>query len=248
MRPPSGADRRAIIRSSVDFPHPEGPSTARNSPASMSRFIPSITTSWLSKTRRTPSRRSATPRVVPIAVFVTLITPAASPPYLSSYLKLLRFDAFRNAMLHSWSPSSMAARIEDYALIGDCHTAALVSLPGSIDWLCFPRFDSPACFAALVGGPENGRWQIAPAAAVRAVRRRYRGDTLILETDFEADHGAVTLIDFMPSGRGRRMSSVWSRDAAAKSPCIWTWPFGPITALRCPGCATSTVESALWRD
>jgi GH15 family glucan-1,4-alpha-glucosidase len=92
----------------------------------------------------------------------------------------------------------MAARIEDYALIGDCHTAALVSSDGSIDWLCFPRFDSPACFAALVGGPENGRWRIAPAAEVRAVRRRYRGDTLILETDFETDHGAVTLIDFMP--------------------------------------------------
>jgi GH15 family glucan-1,4-alpha-glucosidase len=92
----------------------------------------------------------------------------------------------------------MAARIEDYALIGNCHTAALVASDGSIDWLCFPRFDSPACFAALVGGPENGRWRIAPAAEVRAVRRSYRGDTLILETDFEADHGAVTLIDFMP--------------------------------------------------
>ena len=96
----------------------------------------------------------------------------------------------------------MAARIEDYALIGDCHTAALVSSDGSIDWLCFPRFDSPACFAALVGTPENGCWRIAPAAEVRTVRRRYRGDTLILETDFEADHGAVTLIDFMPIQSG----------------------------------------------
>jgi GH15 family glucan-1,4-alpha-glucosidase len=96
----------------------------------------------------------------------------------------------------------MAARIEDYAMIGDCHTAALVSLGGSIDWLCFPRFDSPACFAALIGGPENGKWQIAPAAEVRAVRRRYRGDTLILETDFETDHGAATLIDFMPVQTG----------------------------------------------
>ena len=89
-------------------------------------------------------------------------------------------------------------RIEDYALIGDCLTAALVSSEGSMDWLCLPRFDSPACFAALLGGPENGRWQIAPAAEVRAVRRRYRGDTLILETDFETDHGAATLIDYMP--------------------------------------------------
>src|SRR5260370_40621851 len=92
----------------------------------------------------------------------------------------------------------MASRIEDYALIGDCLTSALVSSDGSMDWLCFPRFDSPACFAALVGRPENGRWKIAPAAEIRAVRRRYRGDTLILETDFEADHGAVTLIDYMP--------------------------------------------------
>jgi GH15 family glucan-1,4-alpha-glucosidase len=96
----------------------------------------------------------------------------------------------------------MASRIEDYALIGDCLTAALVSSDGSMDWLCFPRFDSPACFAALVGRPENGRWKIAPAAEVRAVRRRYRGDTLILETDFEADHGAVTLIDYMPIQSG----------------------------------------------
>jgi GH15 family glucan-1,4-alpha-glucosidase len=90
------------------------------------------------------------------------------------------------------------ARIEDYALIGDCHTAALVSRDGSIDWLCFPRFDSPACFAALIGEADNGRWQIRPSVAVRATRRRYRGDTLILETDFECDHGAVTMIDFMP--------------------------------------------------
>jgi GH15 family glucan-1,4-alpha-glucosidase len=92
----------------------------------------------------------------------------------------------------------MPARIEDYALIGDCHTAALVSRDGSIDWLCFPRFDSPACFAALLGTPENGRWQIAPSVPVRSVRRRYRTDTMILETLFETDHGAVTLIDFMP--------------------------------------------------
>jgi GH15 family glucan-1,4-alpha-glucosidase len=96
----------------------------------------------------------------------------------------------------------MASRIEDYALIGDCHTAALVSKEGSIDWLCFPRFDSPACFAALVGTPDHGRWKIAPSAEVRAVRRRYRGDTLILETDFETDHGAATLIDFMPIQSG----------------------------------------------
>ena len=92
----------------------------------------------------------------------------------------------------------MARRIEDYALIGDCETAALVGRDGSIDWLCWPRFDSEACFAALLGTPEHGRWLIAPAGPVRRVERRYRDNTLILETDFETPEGAVTLIDFMP--------------------------------------------------
>src|SRR3954452_19989174 len=92
----------------------------------------------------------------------------------------------------------MASRIEDYALIGDCRTAALVGRDGSIDWLCLPRFDSGACFAALLGTPDNGRWRIAPAGEVRATRRHYRGDTLILETEFETADGVVALIDFMP--------------------------------------------------
>ena len=92
----------------------------------------------------------------------------------------------------------MALRIEDYAMIGDCQTAALVGNDGSIDWLCFPRFDSAACFAALLGTPEHGRWLLAPAGDVRAVRRRYRPGTLVLETEFETDEGAVTVIDFMP--------------------------------------------------
>jgi GH15 family glucan-1,4-alpha-glucosidase len=92
----------------------------------------------------------------------------------------------------------MPLRIEDYSLVGDCHTAALVGRDGSIDWLCLPRFDSPACFAALLGTPENGRWQIAPKSEVSKVERRYRPGTLILETDFETAEGAVTLIDFMP--------------------------------------------------
>ena len=96
----------------------------------------------------------------------------------------------------------MPLRIEDYALIGDCETAALVGRDGSIDWLCWPRFDSGACFAALLGTPEHGRWIIAPASEAR-VTRRYRGDTLILETRFETDEGAATLIDFMPR-RGAR--------------------------------------------
>ena len=89
-------------------------------------------------------------------------------------------------------------RIEDYALIGDCQTAALVGRNGSIDWLCWPRFDSAACFAALLGGPENGYWKIAPAEGTFAVSRRYLPDTLILETEFETAEGAVTLLDFMP--------------------------------------------------
>jgi GH15 family glucan-1,4-alpha-glucosidase len=92
----------------------------------------------------------------------------------------------------------MPPRIENYALIGDCETAALVSREGSIDWLCWPRFDSDACFAALLGTPDNGRWLIAPAADDIRITRRYRGDTLILETGFETAEGAVLLVDFMP--------------------------------------------------
>ena len=92
----------------------------------------------------------------------------------------------------------MADRIEDYALIGDCETAALVSLRGSIDWLCWPRFDSGACFAALLGTPENGRWLLTTVDADARVSRRYRGDTMILETDYETTDGAVRVIDFMP--------------------------------------------------
>ena len=91
-----------------------------------------------------------------------------------------------------------ALRIEDYALLGDTFTAALVGSNGSIDWLCLPRFDSGACFAALLGGPENGRWLLAPAGQVRAVSRRYRDGTLVLDTEFETDTGAVAVTDFMP--------------------------------------------------
>jgi GH15 family glucan-1,4-alpha-glucosidase len=92
----------------------------------------------------------------------------------------------------------MTLPIENYALVGDCHTAALVGSDGSIDWLCLPRFDSAACFAALLGGPEHGRWLLAPVAQPRRVLRRYRKDSLILETDFETDDGSVRVIDFMP--------------------------------------------------
>jgi GH15 family glucan-1,4-alpha-glucosidase len=92
----------------------------------------------------------------------------------------------------------MAGRIEDYALIGDCQTAALVCRDGSIDWLCLPRFDSGACFAALLGTPENGRWLLAPSGEVRATRRRYRDETLVLETEFETETGSVMVVDCMP--------------------------------------------------
>ncbi|MDB5641357.1 MAG: putative glycosyl hydrolase [Hyphomicrobiales bacterium] len=91
----------------------------------------------------------------------------------------------------------MDCRIEDYALIGDCETAALVSRNGSIDWLCLPRFDAPACFAALLGEEENGSWSIHPDDPDVRVSRRYRDGTLILETRFETATGAATLIDFM---------------------------------------------------
>lgn len=92
----------------------------------------------------------------------------------------------------------MSNRIEDYALIGDCETAALVGRDGSIDWLCWPRFDSAACFAALLGTADNGRWLLAPEDPRARVTRRYRGDTLILETRFETSTGSAMVVDFMP--------------------------------------------------
>ena len=86
----------------------------------------------------------------------------------------------------------MPSRIEDYALIGDCETAALVARNGSLDWLCWPRFDSDACFAALLGTDDHGHWQIAPRDEDAQVRRRYRPATLVLETRFECPEGAVS--------------------------------------------------------
>ena len=93
----------------------------------------------------------------------------------------------------------MALPIEDYALIGNLRTAALVGRDGSIDWLCVPRFDDAACFCALLGTPEHGRWSIAPTRPVRRTRRRYSANTLILETDFETATGSVRIVDFMPT-------------------------------------------------
>lgn len=90
------------------------------------------------------------------------------------------------------------AAIEDYALLGDLHTAALVDRTGSIDWLCVPRFDSPACFAALLDTPEAGRWLLAPASGGPSTRRGYRGETLVLDTEWDTPDGAVRVTDFMP--------------------------------------------------
>ncbi len=92
----------------------------------------------------------------------------------------------------------MASRIEDYALLGDCQGSALVAKDGSIDWLCLPRFDSPACFAALLGSPENGRWLITPVGQIQQVSRRYRDGTMVLETTYQTEEGSVTVIDLMP--------------------------------------------------
>src|SRR5918996_6217799 len=95
----------------------------------------------------------------------------------------------------------VSQRIEDYAVVGDTHTAALISREGSVDWLCLPRFDSGACFAALLGTEDHGRWLIAPSGEIRRTTRRYRKDTLVLETEHETPEGIVRVIDCMPPRR-----------------------------------------------
>jgi len=126
----------------------------------------------------------------------------------------------------------MPLPIESYALIGDCHTAALVGCDGSIDWLCFPRFDSGACFAALLGNPEHGRWLLAPGAEARAVRRRYRAGTLILETEFDTDEGTIRIIDYMPLSDMRwdvvRVVEGLSGDVAVRMELIVRFDYGCI--------------------
>ncbi len=105
----------------------------------------------------------------------------------------------RKAKKHLRSyPGIMATNVSDYAVIGDYETAALVSHNGSIDWLCWPRFDSPACFAALIGSSANGHWLVCPVPSART-SRRYRPHSLILEKTFKTEEGQVTLIDFMPA-------------------------------------------------
>src|ERR1700689_3186179 len=97
--------------------------------------------------------------------------------------------------------AAMTLRIEDYAVIGDLHTAAIVGKDGSIDWLCLPHFDSPSCFSRLLGNESRGFWQLAPAGGdsrILATRRRYRDNSLVLETEFDTDTGTVRVTDCMP--------------------------------------------------
>ncbi len=155
----------------------------------------------------------------------------------------------------------MSSRIEDYALVGDCRTAALVARDGSVDWLCWPRFDSDACFAALLGTPDHGRWLIAPTARASRVSRRYRDGTLILETDFDTASGAVRLIDFMPvresfsdlvrivvGRRGRvrmRMELVLRFNFGASVPWVSRLPDGSLRAIAGPDMAVLRTAAAL---
>jgi GH15 family glucan-1,4-alpha-glucosidase len=112
----------------------------------------------------------------------------------------------------------MSSLIEDYALLSDLETAALVHRQGSIDWSCFPRFDSEACFARLLGGAEHGRWLVAPAAPAQPMRR-YHAGSLVLETEWETAEGRMRVIDFMPPRRERRKSSGSSRASRAGCRC-----------------------------
>ena len=137
----------------------------------------------------------------------------------------------------------VSSPIEDYALIGDCESAALVGRDGSIDWWCAPRFDSPACFAALLGTPEHGRWKLAPAKLSRARRaskvvRRYRGDTLVLETEYHSPSGTVAVIDFLPlHEEGTALIRIVEGRRGTVDHAAWTCASASTTARSCPGCA-----------
>lgn len=124
----------------------------------------------------------------------------------------------------------MPAFIEDYALIGDTQTAALVSKQGSVDWLCLPRFDSGAVFAALLGNQEHGHWAIAPAAEVRRTTRRYRENTLILETEHETADGVVRVVACMPPRRREATCCGSWRVSEGACRCGWSFGSGSTTA------------------
>ena len=135
----------------------------------------------------------------------------------------------------------LMARIEDYGLIGDLETAALVSRDGAIDWLCFPRFDSGAVFAALLGNEENGHWTIQPAGEFRRRERRYRGDTLVLETELETDDGRRTprRLHAAPGDESRSRADRRGRPRPRRR-CGWSSRSASTTARSSRGCATST--------
>ena len=122
-------------------------------------------------------------------------------------------------------------KLEDYALIGDCETAALVGSNGSIDWLCCPDFSSPACFAALWGTRRNGRWRIAPKERPHKVTRRYRDHTLILETTFETSSGIVVLTDFMPIRERHSDVARIVRSFKVESAWRWSYAFASTTVV-----------------
>ena len=127
----------------------------------------------------------------------------------------------------------MSLPLEDYALIGDCHTAALVSKYGSVDWLCLPQFDSPACFASLLGTPENGCWSISPAVPMKKIKRRYRPNSLVLETEFKTASGTVVLVDCMAVRDGKpsllRMIEGKSGKVPMKMELIIRFDYGSVT-------------------
>src|SRR5450759_2071603 len=158
---------------------------------------PTVTSRPGSTTRRWPSTRSRQSSRRWAPGWVPTRSPCGTHSVSCGWRSCRCRTAFRAALAPS-IPARMPSRIEQYALIGDTQTAGLVADDGSLDWLCAPRFDSPACFAALVGDDSHGRWLLGPAAGGRAARRQYRDGTLVLETEFETPEGAVRIIDFMP--------------------------------------------------
>ncbi|MGY1701572.1 trehalase-like domain-containing protein [Geodermatophilus sp. SYSU D00766] len=156
----------------------------------------------------------------------------------------------------------MTARIEDHGLVGDLQTAALVDRTGTVDWLCLPRFDSPACFAALLGDERAGSWVLAPHRGGTCTRRRYRGDSLVLETEWQTPEGTVRVVDLMPP-RGQAPSPPCSGSSTTTACCgatAWTptaastgwpvtrgrsWPAASGWPRRCsPGCSACATTSA----
>ncbi len=137
----------------------------------------------------------------------------------------------------------MVGRIEDYALIGDTHTAALVGKDGSIDWLCVPRFDSGAVFAALLGRPDDhGRWLLAPAGGIERVERQYRPNTFVLETTFHTDTAWCESSTACPSASAPSSSCGSSSACRVACRCRWTLASASTTAPRCRGSSSETVD------